>query len=437
MGTQLISGTFSTPVSNFQHKLALKMSSLKLRRYMQQSYATNVDTDNALFDAVEAEVLQSHQVESELYSRRIFNYFPSVRLPFSGSLHSDLGANLDLIAALRQCAVVYEGELLDSTGSRGDSLRQKRSRSWTNLKHTAQALRTEESVLDVVVPVRNNGIFLLAKCLPSLAANKLWNRIRVLVVDDASDDELTLDILNNLEDALANVEVIKLNGNPSGSASVPRNVGLLRASSELVSFLDPDNEISVGGYDELVRRFYSGLELPQMATGFQLRVGPVLSITARHTFRRDRVICDPKSLMHHGRFPVISSQASVISLQFLKDQKLRFIEGAVGQDTVFGWEILLKADRIVLCSKPYIVYYAERTGSVTNEANAEYFSKALIRERIQAKLLKEHGMIEQYKKYQLKPTMDEIYKPKLHYLDSGDREFAQRAIAEICRLYGC
>ncbi|WP_408923389.1 glycosyltransferase [Corynebacterium tuberculostearicum] len=420
-----------------QHRVALKMYALLLGSISRQSYVHGSESGRELLKAVSSDIEASRQVETRLYSQQLFNRFPSVRMPFSGKLTSDLGENLELICAFRQCALWYEqSRLIGDNGARAGSVKRRNKAVWDEVRSCSQAISLGPSVLDVVVPVHNNGIFLLAKCLPSLVANNAWKRMRVLIVDDASDDDRTKEILTELESGIKNVEVIRLKGTPSGSASVPRNKGLCKATSGLVSFLDPDNEISVGGYDELLRQFYSGSKRPEAATGYQLKVGKRLSVNSRHTFRRRKILSNPKSLLQQAhRFPVISTQASVIDLQFLQNCGLRFIEGAVGQDTVFGWEILLKANRIVLCSRPYIVYYAERNDSVTNEIGSEYFSKALIRERAQSKLLRKYGLIQRFRKYQLEPTMSEVYKPKLDSLQGDNLIYAEKVLEEIYRLY--
>ena len=416
-----------------QHRVALKMYALLLRSISRQTYVHGSVSGRELLKAVSSEIEASRQVETRLYSQQLFNHFPSVRMPFSGQLTSRLGKNLELICAFRQCALWYEqGGFMGDNGAQAGSFKRQSKAVWDEVRRCSQAIFPGPSVLDVVVPVHNNGIFLLAKCLPSLVANEAWKRMRVLIVDD----DRTKEILTELESGIRNVEVIRLKGTPSGSASVPRNKGLSKATSGLVSFLDPDNEISVGGYDELLRQFYSGSKRPDAATGYQLKVGKRLSANSRHTFRRRKIVSNPKSLLQQAhRFPVISTQASVIDLQFLQNCSFKFIEGAVGQDTVFGWEILLKANRIVLCSRPYIVYYAERNDSVTNEIGTEYFSKALIRERAQSKLLRKYGLIQRFRKYQLEPTMSEVYKPKLDSLQGDNLIYAEKVLEEIYRLY--
>lgn len=109
--------------------------------------------------------------------------------------------------------------------------------------------------LSVIVPVYNNASFLITKCLPSIFSNKRWQEFELILVDDGSTDGVTLSVLEDLKNTYSNVVVIRNDGNGSGSASRPRNQGIEKASAKLISFLDPDNEICLGGYDRLLEKF--------------------------------------------------------------------------------------------------------------------------------------------------------------------------------------
>lgn len=65
----------------------------------------------------------------------------------------------------------------------------------------------------------------------------------------------------------------------------------------------------------------------------------------------------------------------------------------------------------------------------------DYFSRALIREKAQAILLKEYGLTQRFRKYQLALTMAEVYKPKLNRLQGDSLLFAEKTLEEIYSLY--
>lgn len=417
-------------------RIANKVAHLACSVSTRRSYVKDDFEKALLYDCVSSAIAKGSQVESRLYSKKIFNSFPSVRFTFSGPNVRVPKCNLPLVSALRACGVVYDRNRLRPKGSDGDQTSAISVGAWQMVKQCSSALSYRERILDVIVPVYNNGIFLITKCLPSLAANAIWEQMRVIVVDDASDDPVTQEILDEVKGSVGNVDVVRLEGPPSGSASGPRNVGIELAKSDLVTFLDPDNEISVGGYDELVKQFYGSSVPVQMASGYQLKVGASIGLNARNALFHGRLVDRPSALFTATqRFPVVSTQAAVISRVFLEDNKIRYVEGAVGQDTLFGWEILLNANAILFCHRPFIVYYSQRSGSITNDAGVDYFRRALIREKAQFEVLRQAGILSIYRKNQLPRMMDEIYKPKLDNLDGPGRDVAEGYVQEICGLY--
>lgn len=433
---RLVVETFFSKGRGFSRRAASKALNFALGINTRRVCVHDAEEEERLFELIFEAVRGQNQVETSLYSNRVYNFFPSVKLPFAGKIDVVPAKRLKLISALRDCAMVYEAE--DCRNGLAGNFTNERSahKAWEDVRVSSRNLTSDEWFLDVIVPVRNNGLFLISKCLPSLITNEIWAQMRVLIVDDASSDYLTIEILSKLEQSFANIEVIRLRGLPSGSASVPRNVGLDRAKSELVTFLDPDNEVSVGAYDELAKQYFTSSRNLQLVSGYQLKVDRTISINARNVVWGRRLIQDPSSLFRVGqRFPIVSTQSAVISRRFLDESKIRFIEGAVGQDTLFGWEILLKASAVLFCSRPYIVYYAQRTGSITNNVNINYFRRALVRERAQAKLFKQAGLLETYRSRQLDLVMEEIYKPKLQSLSKEERVLVDRYIREIYSLY--
>lgn len=137
-----------------------------------------------------------------------------------------------------------------------------------------------------------------------------------------------------------------------------------------------------------------------------------------------------------GQFPVVSTQAAVISTDFLRDTQITFVEGAAGQDTLFGWEVLAAARESAFTDQAYIMYYAERTDSVTNDVNIRYFEKALIMEAAQVKALRHYGLLEAYKHHHFDRFMNDWYLPRLGRLDLSDRKRAQDILGRISGLYG-
>lgn len=299
---------------------------------------------------------------------------------------------------------------------------------------------SEEPVLSVIIPVHNNGWFLVNKCLPSLMRNNLWENMEIVLIDDGSDDSYTLNVCRRLQKDNSNVVYYRYNDRGSGSASRPRNKGIQIARGRLVTFLDPDNEISSHGYDKLVSLYeelHRSNKKVDFVSGYQVKVAAKNSTNARHVGEGVRVVDDPiREFFDRGKFPVVSTQAAVISRIFLLDHGITYVENAVGQDTLFGWEVLARSGACAFTADVHLIYYAERLGSVTNSLNPKFFERSLILENAQVKTLKGLNLLDTYRESHLPNFVKNWYIPKLLLVSEENREYAAKILEEIIGKYG-
>lgn len=293
--------------------------------------------------------------------------------------------------------------------------------------------------LSVIIPVYNNGEFLVSKCIESIKKNKSWLDFEILLIDDGSDDIETQAICRDLESKYPNVQYFTFNDGGSGSASRPRNKGVELASAELITYLDPDNEVSPGGYDALLEQFESmekaGI-ITDFVSGYQVKVGEKVLRTGKHAGDEPVIVEDTDvQFFDRGKFPVVSTQASVIRKQMLVDNEIRFIEGAAGQDTLYGWEVVHYAKNPTFVSNAYIIYYAERDGSVTNNFGLGYFEKCLVLEEAQVESLGKMGQLEKFREGHFENFMRNWYLKRLEQVGS-DRDAVEDVLRNIIVLYG-
>ncbi len=294
--------------------------------------------------------------------------------------------------------------------------------------------------LSVIVPVYNNGRFLLSKCIPSLQRNHLWPEMEILLVDDGSTDSATLKTIEYFDAIYPNVRVKFNHDGGSGSASRPRNQGIDMASATLITFLDPDNEIAPGAYDLLMELYREANEISpepvEFVSGFHVKVGNVVKSIGKHTPKRLSIIKDfKKSYFDRGRFPVVATQSAVLSKEFLDESKIRFVEGSAGQDTLFGWEVIANAKCGAFNGDAYIIYYADRSESITNEVNKSYFEKKLALERAQKKFLEQYGVLASYIDNRFDQFMKDWYLKKLDRVGSESRIECIEILRDICSIY--
>lgn len=106
----------------------------------------------------------------------------------------------------------------------------------------------EQIGISVIMPVYNAGIY-LEECLESLFAQTFQN-FELICVNDASKDDLTLQILGNYQNRYSNMKVLHLEQNVG--AGEARNLGFKEAVGEYIFFLDSDDVYA----KELLERMY-------------------------------------------------------------------------------------------------------------------------------------------------------------------------------------
>jgi glycosyltransferase involved in cell wall biosynthesis len=93
-------------------------------------------------------------------------------------------------------------------------------------------------LVSVVLPCFNSGKY-LSEALESVNNAKRGFEIEIIVADDGSSEEITLDLLNKLENEGSCIVQRKTNGGPASA----RNLGVQSAKGKYILFLDSDNRI--------------------------------------------------------------------------------------------------------------------------------------------------------------------------------------------------
>lgn len=311
------------------------------------------------------------------------------------------------------------------------------------LKRQGRKSVKPKPVLSVIVPVFNNGRFLRAKCIESLKRNQLWPRMEILLVDDGSTNPETIATVKDLAREHPNIRTYFYRSGASGSASRPRNKGIELATAPLISFLDPDNEISPGGYDTLCALFEETAGQQKggvdFVSGYHVKVaGQVSKSIGKHSSQRLSIINDLKEgILMKGKFPVIPTQPAVIVRRLFDNPDFRFVEKSAGQDTLFGWELLCQAKNGAFTNAAYLTYFAERTDSVTNAIDSSYFEKKLILEKAQTAMLERNGLKATHLEHHYENFMRDWYLVKLAMVENkAERVRCRKILEEIARLYG-
>ena len=236
-------------------------------------------------------------------------------------------------------------------------------------------------LISFIVPVFNTGTN-IENIVNSIlkVSSTMDNILEIIVVDDGSDDQETLDSLKNIS-KLNDVSVIRQkNSGPSAS----RNIGISNTSGEWIGFCDSDDIIDSEHLLNTVKTIkmnnYKNSDM--LVFGWSIRHNQDNKSTYRHinlekqsiTGENDIVQKTLKSLSLDGRMYNLWNRLyrkNIIRDNNIKlDENLRF-----GEDLIFNLNFLLKSSRIdILDVAPYYTYISNSETSIvkTTKLNTEY-----------------------------------------------------------------
>src|SRR5699024_5323616 len=293
--------------------------------------------------------------------------------------------------------------------------------------------RNVKKKLSMIVPIHNNGKYLKYKCYLSLKYLTCFNDLEIIFVDDGSSDYETLRIIEDILSENPDI-VYKRFEKGSGSASRPRNIGIELATTDYITFLDPDNEAISDGFSVLLENMLEDQEL-DMIVGNIVREDNVKRNEINYynkvvKVNDGEVIDNTRRVLIGTNLTVQSIQALIVKKDILLKNNLRMVEGAAGQDTLFFQELILKCAKVRVINQMVHSYYAYVEGSVTNTVTHKFFEKFYKVELERIKFLEREDLIDVYmrlkfnfyfknwylKKYQQVSNIDEKNKSK-EYLD--------------------
>ena len=236
-------------------------------------------------------------------------------------------------------------------------------------------------LISFIVPVFNTGTN-IKNIVNSIlkVSSTMDNILEIIVVDDGSDDQETLDSLKNISN-LNNVSVIRQkNSGPSAS----RNVGISNASGEWIGFCDSDDIIDAEHLLNTVKTIktnnYKNSDM--LVFGWNIRHDQNNKSTYRHIILEKQSITDKndiaqktlKSLSLDGRMYNLWNR--LYRKKIIRDNNIKLDENLrFGEDLIFNLNFLLKSSRVdMLDIAPYYTYISDSKTSIvkTSKLNIEY-----------------------------------------------------------------
>ncbi|WP_414043558.1 glycosyltransferase [Macrococcus sp. EM39E] len=310
---------------------------------------------------------------------------------------------------------------------------------------TPKAIRQNQNVsnkrkkLSVIIPIHNNGTYLEDKCMSSLKRSSMYDDMEIIFVNDGSTDELTIKIINRLRRQNPSIVYYEFESG-SGSASRPRNKGAELASTPYITYLDPDNEAIGDGYKFLYDQLQQNKQLDMVVGNILKEDNKKRSefnfyITGTKYNNGEALITDPHAFMERCGLRAQSIQALVVKSNVIKDNNLRMIEGAAGQDTMFFQELVLNSNQILLVNEYIHMYYAAVSGSVTNTISKKFFDKYYKLETERIPFLIENNLLDTYMEKRFNFYVRGWYLVRLDRIAPEDRAEAITRFLDIYTMY--
>lgn len=195
--------------------------------------------------------------------------------------------------------------------------------------------------------------------------NQTYPHVEILVVDDCSDDD-TRQVLDEILVESPSIKLMSTLTN-SGSAGAPRNLAISNATGEYITFLDGDDVLDVNAIYSFASNVYK-YDVDIVAGHMIRRQVANGSESGWHKW----LFKDAKTLERADEFPDLvydsTSTNKAYSLEFLRDNALKFPEGVYFEDNQFSANAYSRASGIRLIPDPvyyWLVYPSEQRLTIT------------------------------------------------------------------------
>lgn len=251
-------------------------------------------------------------------------------------------------------------------------------------------------LVSIVIPVYNTGEPMRA-CLDSVLAQTYTN-LEILLVDDHSTDQLTLDLLH--EYVRKDSRFTLLTSPENNGLPATRNIGINHANGKYITFLDSDDQFVPDFIERMYRAVsenqtdFSVCHIKQFVLDESLPLEPdfVFPMTESNKVETSLFLKE-KMLMNMP----ISACGKLINLQKLKQKNLYFLEEmryAEDQDWICRLFCTLNSFSVV---DFYGINRLLRANSMIHAAKERDLLLAIHAQYLKAEVLKQYGWFDAYR----------------------------------------
>ncbi len=227
----------------------------------------------------------------------------------------------------------------------------------------------------MIIPVFNSD-----DCL-DVAVNSVINQtigfenIELIIVDDCSTDN-TRDVIKDYEKKYPNVKGIFLDKN-NGGAGIPRNIGIRRASSKYLMFMDADDEYE----KDACELFYNKIvetNADYVFSEWTFVAGDKTSKTTHPFLKEEQVLTfeNGENIKEYYKYYRGGMCAAIYNKEFVLEHNIK-CHKELGEDGYFTLTALFNSKKVVFIE--YNGYYnklrdSDEKKSVTNVRNEKMFN---------------------------------------------------------------
>ena len=236
----------------------------------------------------------------------------------------------------------------------------------------------EKYKVSVIVPTYNSGLFLNAFFDSIMYQSIGFENIQVIFVDDNSDDEYTLYLLDLFDEKFLNVKSIFLDEN-HGFPGKGRNLGLNLSDAEYVIFSDHDDTYTPDAFEVMYNTAKS--EGADMVITNYYKIFPDERLETQTPFNGENIVVNnfKEDLRLFDIDPAI--WCKLFNKEFLIKNNIAFLESMLAEDLYFFIKSLVNARRIVYLddfySYNYYIRNVEGDKSTIHIRNKKYLGKMI------------------------------------------------------------
>lgn len=245
--------------------------------------------------------------------------------------------------------------------------------------------------LTVIIPIYNVEKY-IRKCLLSISC-QLVSDVEVILVNDGTPDSS----IQQIEDIIDKYDCITLINQENRGLSEARNRGLQKASGGYIWFVDSDDTIEPGAFEEMLALIETGKD----AYVFNIREIDEKTLESNipknvpHLYRS---YSDPKSyILEHGYITPI--QRFVFKREFLLSNNLFFVKGIYHEDQELVFRVFKKLNTLSVVDRNFYNYLLRSGSSITSSFSTKRVDSLLFNIESVHNIVREKDTTRKYREY--------------------------------------